>query len=217
MEFSRQEYWSGLPFPSPGVLPNPGIKPRSPRLWADTLPSEPPGNPNSSIAVQQISPYLSVLEHQIVTISGSRGWLGSSRWFCYQNKTGTPGLSHSKVSLLTQACGEGDYSVSARPSNRNGQLVLWRLDLLDDFSSVQSLSHGRLFVTPWIAAHQASLSIANSRSSPKPMSIESMMPSSHLILCCPLFLLPPIPPSIRGLFQWVNSSHEVAQVLEFQL
>ena len=54
-----------------------------------------------------------------------------------------------------------------------------------------------LFVTPWIAARQASLSITNSRSSPKLMSIESVMPSSHLILCYPLFLLPPIPPSIR--------------------
>ena len=63
--------------------------------------------------------------------------------------------------------------------------------------SVQSLSHVRLFATPWIAARQASLSITNSRSSPKPMSIESVMPSSHLILCHPLFLLPPIPPSIR--------------------
>ena len=65
------------------------------------------------------------------------------------------------------------------------------------FSSVQSLSHVRLFATPWIAACQASLSITNSRSSPKLMSIESVMPSSHLILCCPLLLLPPIPPSIR--------------------
>ena len=45
MEFSRQEYWSGLPFPSPGDLPNPGIEPRSPVLWTDALPSEPPGNP----------------------------------------------------------------------------------------------------------------------------------------------------------------------------
>ena len=65
------------------------------------------------------------------------------------------------------------------------------------FSSVQSLSHVRLFVTPWIAACQASLSITNSRSSPNLMSIELVMPSSHLILCCPLLLLPPIPPSIR--------------------
>ena len=65
------------------------------------------------------------------------------------------------------------------------------------FSSVQSLSCVRLFVTPWTAARQASLSITNSRSSPRLTSIESVMPSSHLILCCPLLILPPIPPSIR--------------------
>ena len=64
-------------------------------------------------------------------------------------------------------------------------------------SSVQLLSHVRLFATPWITAHQASLSIINSRSSPKLMCIESVMPSSHLILYRPLLLLPPIPPSIR--------------------
>ena len=58
------------------------------------------------------------------------------------------------------------------------------------FSSVQSLSRVRLFVTPWIAAHQASLSITNSQSPPKLMSIESVMPSSHLILCCPLLSCP---------------------------
>ena len=65
------------------------------------------------------------------------------------------------------------------------------------FSSVQSLSRVWLFVTPWIAAPQASLSITNSWTSLKLMSIESVMPSSHLILCHPLLLLPPIPPSIR--------------------
>ena len=65
------------------------------------------------------------------------------------------------------------------------------------FSSVQSLSCVQLFATPWIAACQASLSITNSRSSPRNISIESVMPSSHLILCCPLLFLPPIPPSIR--------------------
>ena len=65
------------------------------------------------------------------------------------------------------------------------------------FSLVQSLSRVQLFATPWIAARQASLSITNSRSSPKPTSIESVMPSSHLILCRPLLLLPSIPPSIR--------------------
>ena len=64
-------------------------------------------------------------------------------------------------------------------------------------SSVQSLSPVRLFVTSWIAACQASPSITNSRSSLRLMSIESVMLSSHLILCHPLLLLPPIPPSIR--------------------
>ena len=73
------------------------------------------------------------------------------------------------------------------------------------FSSVQSLSRVRLFVTPWIAACQASLSITNPRGSPKLMSVESVMPSSHLILCRPLLLMSPIPPSIRVFFQWVNS------------
>ena len=65
------------------------------------------------------------------------------------------------------------------------------------FCSVQLLSRVRLFVTPWIAACQASLSISNSWSSLRLMSIKSVMPSSHLILCRPLLLLPPIPPSIR--------------------
>ena len=66
-----------------------------------------------------------------------------------------------------------------------------------EFTSVESLSYVRLFETPWIAAHQASQSVTNSRSSLRLTSIESVIPSSHLILCHPLFLLPPIPPSIR--------------------
>ena len=65
------------------------------------------------------------------------------------------------------------------------------------FSSVQSLSHVQLFVTPWTAALQASLSITNSQSLLKLMSIELVMPSNHLILCHPLLLLPSIFPSIR--------------------
>ena len=67
------------------------------------------------------------------------------------------------------------------------------------FSSVQSLSRVWIFATPWIAARQASLSITNSRNSLRLTSIQSVMPSSHLILCRPLLLLPPIPPSIRVL------------------
>ena len=66
------------------------------------------------------------------------------------------------------------------------------------FSSVQLLSHVWIFVTPWTTACQASLSITNSRSPPKPTSIELVMPSNHLILCCSLLLLPSIFPSIRS-------------------
>ena len=69
--------------------------------------------------------------------------------------------------------------------------------LIIQFSSVQSLSHVQLFATPWITARQSSLSITNSRSSLRITSIKSVMPSRHLILCRPLLLLPPIPPSIR--------------------
>ena len=88
------------------------------------------------------------------------------------------------------------------------------------FSSVQSLSHVRLFATPWIAACQAFLSITNSRSSLKLMSIESVMPSSHLILCRPLLLLPPIPPRIRffpmsQLFAWGGQSTGVSALASF--
>ena len=79
------------------------------------------------------------------------------------------------------------------------------------FSSVQSLSRVWLFVTPRTAARQASLSITNFWSPLKPMSIESVMPSNHLILWPPLLLLH------QGLSQWVRSSHQVAKVLEFHL
>ena len=128
MEFSIQEYWSGLPCFPPGDLPNPGIE------------TTPPASP---------------------ALAG--------RFFIH-----------------------------------------WAI------SSVQSLSRVRLFATPWIAACQASLSITNSWSLPKLMYIKSVMPSSHFILCHPLLLLPPIPPSIR-VFSNENASDEVARVLEFQL
>ena len=82
---------------------------------------------------------------------------------------------------------------------------------LIQFSSVQSLSRVRLFATPWTTAHQASLSITNSWSLPRPMSIELVMPSNHLILCHPLLLLPSIFPSIRvfsteSVFAWGGQS-----------
>ena len=98
------------------------------------------------------------------------------------------------------------------------------LSVYDDFfffSSVWLLSHDQLFVTPWTIALQASLSTTNSRSLPKLMSIETTMPSNHLILCHHL-LLPSIVPSIRFCFvfffpKWVSSLHQMAKVLKFQL
>ena len=81
--------------------------------------------------------------------------------------------------------------------NVNELLIIWNNILRFQFSSVQSLSRVRLFATPRIATRQASVSITISQSSLRLTSIESVMPSSHLILCRPLLLLPPIPPSIR--------------------
>ena len=118
MGFSRQEYWSELLFPSPGCIPDPGIKPRSPEL--------------------------------------------TGRFFTVWATTESPILVSS-----TQ------------------------------FTSVQPLSSVQLFVTTWTTAHQASLSIINFQSPPKPMSTESVMPPNHLILCHPLLLLPSIFPSTR--------------------
>ena len=75
--------------------------------------------------------------------------------------------------------------------------ITWNSNIFHQFSSVQSFSRVQLFGIPWTAARQASQSITNSQSPPKPMSIESVMPSNHLILCRPLLLLPSIFPSIR--------------------
>ena len=83
-------------------------------------------------------------------------------------------------------------------SSRANRIYCWNCERNREkgISSAQSLNHVRLFVTLWIAAHQASLSITNSWSLPKLTSIESVIPSSHLMLCHPLLLLPSIPPSI---------------------
>ena len=116
-----------------------------------------------------------------------------------------PGL---KESILLKLPYYPRQSIESMKSLSNYQCIFHRSD--------QLLSRVRLFATPWIAARQASLSITNSQSSPWLTSIESVMPSSHLILYHPFFLLPQ---SLQhqSLFQWVNSSHEVAKVLEFQL
>ena len=128
MGFSKQEYWSGLPFPSPRDLPDPGIEPGSSALEADAL----------------------TLSHQ------------------------------EKLSNLSVQFSGSIVSNSLPPHE---------------------------------SKHHASLSITNSWNLLKPISIVSVMPSNQSILCRPLLLLPPVPPSI----QWGNFSHEVAKVLEFQL
>ena len=89
------------------------------------------------------------------------------------------------------------HTLATKPSPPYIYIYIWPAEYSVQFSSVQSLSRVQLFVTLGTAAHQASLSITNSQSLPKFMSIELMMPSNHLILCCPLPLLPSIFPSIR--------------------
>ena len=118
-----------------------------------------------------------------VAISSARGssWQGSKPHFLH--------LLHWQVdSLPLHHLGSHEFW---------GDAIQPITSFILSFSSVQSLSCVRLFVTPWTTACHASLSIINSRSLPKLMSIESVMPSNHLILCHPLLLLPSIFPSIR--------------------
>ena len=119
------------------------------------------------------------------------------------------GNSERFIFLASKITADGDYSHEIKRCLLLGRKALTNLDSIlksrdvtfptkvDLVSSVQLLSHVRLFATPWTAAHQDSLSITNTQSSPKLMSIESVTPSNHLILCCPLLLLPWIFPSIR--------------------
>ena len=212
MEFSRQESWSRLPFLSPGALSDPGIKPESPALTGRFFITS------------------ATWEAQWLWVRAKS--LQSCPTLCDPMDCSLPG---SSVHAIIQARILEWVAISfSRESSQPcvsyvsciGRWVLYHYYHLGSpnwyefssvqFSSVQSLSCVQLFVTPWIAARQASLSITNSQSSPKFMSIELVMPSSHLILCRALLLLPPIPPSI-SLFQWVNSSHEMAKELEFQL
>ena len=116
-----------------------------------------------------------------------------------------------KAEFLTLLnCGAGEDLRVPWTARRSNQSILQEIS----FSSVQLLSRIWLSVTPWTTAHQASLSITNCRSPPKPMSVESVMPSNPLVLCHPLLLLPSIFPSI-SLFQWVSSSHQVATYWSF--
>ena len=129
----------------------------------------------------------------------------SQSQFCVQLKKGSWIVSLYPVSLFE--------SILELKLWFNQDLIVFGLFII---SSVQLLSCVQLFATPWTAAHQASLSIISSRSLLKLMSIESVMPSNHLILCGPLLFPPSIFPSIR-VFSRVSCLHQVAKVLEFQL
>ena len=182
MGFSRQEYWGGLPHPPPRDGPNPGIKPAS-----------------------LLSPALT-----------GRFFTTSATWKALINgnhlfNVFTWPEARERKRLHQLWCfflflqGNQSYQIRVpilwlHPTliipleALSPNTVMWRVV---QFSSVQSLSRVRIFVTSWTAAHQASPSITNSRSLPKPTSIESVMPSTHLILCPPLLLLPSTFPSIR--------------------
>ena len=143
-----------------------------------------------------------------------RLWLGSltgSRAACGLRSCGSRALEHRLSTVIVHGLSCSEVCGIFSDQGLNLCLLYWQVDSLplshqgstsctffhEVFSSVQSLSCVWLFATPWITARQTSLSITNSWSSLKLMSIESVMPSSHLILCRPLLLLPPIPPSIR--------------------
>ena len=110
--------------------------------------------------------------------------------FCWVLVTKSPATNNSTQAMLI-------FGLSPQKSCVYDKTHLIFHFACGPFSSVQSLSHDRLFVTPWIAAHQASLFIINSWSSLRFTSIESVMPSNHLILCCLCLLLPSIFPRIR--------------------
>ena len=138
---------------------------------------------------------LSLLQGIFPTQGSNPGFL-YCRWILYQ-------LSHKERPRILDWVAYPFSSRSSQLRNLNrvscivdGFFTNWAISSFQ-FSSVHSLSGVWLFATPWTAARQASLSITNSQSSLKLMSIELVMPSSHLILCRPLLLLSPIPPSIR--------------------
>ena len=124
------------------------------------------------------------------------GWKYSCLWLM-GHPSSSEMISWKQISSLQKQTYGYQWKGRGRGVNWEFGINIHRLLSSVQFSSVQSLSHVRLFATPWIAACQPSLSITNSWSSLKLMSIESMMPSNYLILCCPLLLPPSIFPSIR--------------------
>ena len=220
MGFSRQEYWSLLPFPSPGDLSNSGIKPRSPALQTDSLLSEPLGKPQSTgVILLNLSLYfslkMSLLSHP-VSLNFTlllHDWISQMAWATFQlqlrllsafrfQKTHTPGpVLAAWTTFWSQHAWVGLGALSQCASSSEWYLMLLR-GLWRHPSSVQ-FSHSVMsdsFPPPWTAAYQTSLSLTNSQNLLKLMSIKSVMPSNHLILS------PPFPPAFnlaqhQGLFQ----------------
>ena len=195
VECPRQEYWSGLPFLTPGDLSNPGFKPEAPMspalaggffAWEAECYIYKPFIYKPKLG--KIYIYFSLSKLFILIIFSVLYCLGLS-------------FLHVGISPYTSRILE----VLNTGSSFQGQVINWHYSRQIEthsppnypFSSVQSLSHVRLFAIPWTAACQASLSITNSWSLPKLMSTESVMPSNQLILCHPLFLPLSIFPSIR--------------------
>ena len=158
---------------------------------AGSLPPAPPGKSYVVAVVQSLS----------------RVWLFATPWTATHQASLSFTISQSLLKLISIELMPSNHLILCHPllllfsicpnirvfSHESALCIRWEAL---QFSSVQ-FSHVRLLAIPWIAARQASLSITNSRSSPKLMSIKSVMPSSHLILCHHLLLLPPILPSIR--------------------
>ena len=195
-----------------GIFPNQGSN-MCPLHWqADSQSLECQGNPHTC--------FFFFNELLLSTYYVSRPVLGieGKRWTT-QSSTGAALREWVCICTISPGgfweLGKAFYLDECNMSTSGWQIYYWRQNILSckdlwmfskqeafspnwtEFSSVQLLSPVRLFATPWIAACQASLSITNSWSPPKPMSIELVMPSSHLILCRPLLLLPPVLPSIR--------------------
>ena len=195
MGLTRQEY--------SGNLPNPGIKPRSPTLQADSLPTELWGKPSfwgsyHFIWVALALNWASMVAQTVNCLLTRETWVQS---LGEEDSLGKEMATHSSTLAWKIHC---PFKILVTPISylkvtpkELRKPRLWHVKYLLISHSVQLLSRVRLFVTPWTTALQASLSITNSWSLPKLMSIESVMPSHHLILCCPLLLLPSIFPSIR--------------------
>ena len=139
-----------------------------------------------------------------------RKWLGTIKSYCHSSTEIFNLLTRDKQLKLTESLCDNEYihiplvnflliwrCITCRYGRERIPRSLLPILAFQVFSSIRSLSRVQLFATPWTTAHQASLSITNSRSPPKPMFIESVMPSSHLVLCHPLLFLPSIFPSIR--------------------